>query len=189
MNAGLLLMLLATAPPLTAGDKLPAGDIRDPQAFARIRSYCMDTRGLSDFDRRIVKDFLNAESKPKHLLTKLPWRLVPECQEAGHDAAAKVEFVPIKVVRAVVPQGAADEVPDNPYAVKVVLEVVAAGSQELVYSVEARAVINAVGPADASAGSATGETINPVLEKRDALYHAFWDLINDVRQVRSPPAK
>jgi len=182
MKVGLLLLAISSL--LTANDKMPAGEIRNPQAFAKIRSFCVDTGGLSDFDRRIVKDFVKAESKPKHLLTKLPWKLVPECQGGASDATAKVEFVPLRVIRVVLPQGAPAQIPETPYAVKVALQVVNAGSQEPLYSVEARAVINAVGAADSSARSPTSEKTNPVLEKRDALYHAFWYLVDDVRQLK-----
>jgi len=180
----LILLLLVTSSLLTANDKMPTGEVRNPQAFAKIRSFCVDTGGLSNFDRGIVKDFVKAESKPKHLLTKLPWRLVPECQGRAPDAAAKVEFVPLRVTRVVLPQGAPGRIPETPYAVKVALQVVDAGSQEPLYSVEARAVINAVGPEDSPPRSPTSENTNPLLEKRDALYHAFWYLVDDVRQLK-----
>lgn len=90
MKVGLLLLAISSL--LTASDKPPARQITNPQALAKVRSFCVDTKALSKFDRHLVKDFLKAESKPKHLLAKLPWKLVPECEEGASDAAAKVEF-------------------------------------------------------------------------------------------------
>ncbi len=186
MKVGLLLVIISSL--LTAKDKTPAGEIRNPQALAKIRSFCVDTGGLSDFDRRIVKDFLKAESKPKHLLTKLPWKLVPECQGGSPDATAKVEFIPLSVIRVGRSQGAPSQTPERPYAIKVALQVVNADSQEPLYSVEARAVITAIGRADSSAGGyPASENTNPVLEKRDALYHAFWCLVEDLQQLKLIP--
>ena len=183
------LLLLAISTLATADDKRQAGEIRDPQAFAKVQSFCVDTAGLSDFDRRIVKDFLKAESKPKHLLTKLPWKLVPECQGGDSAASVRVEFAPIRVIRIVLPQGAPDQEPETPYAIKAVLDVVSADSQGPIYSVWSRAVMNGVGPANSSAGSSTSESVNPVMEKRDALYHAFWCLVDDLRQLKPTPTE
>lgn len=77
------------------------------------------------------------------------------------------------------PQGAPGQ-----YATKVALQIVDANSREALYSVEAGAVMNDVGPGDASASTPTSDNTNPVLEQRDALYHAFWALVNDVRQLQ-----
>ena len=61
-----------------------------------------------------------------------------------------------------------------------------ANSREELYNVEAGAVMNAVGPADSSESSAASDNTNPVLEQKDALYHAFWALVNDVQQLQLP---
>ena len=182
MKGGMLLLAISSL--LTASDKPPTGQITNPQALAQVRSFCVDTEALSKFDRHLVKDFLKAESKPKHLLAKLPWKLVPECEEGASHAAAKVEFVPLPLIRAGLPQGAPGQDTERPYATKVALQIVDANSREALYSVEAGAVMNDVGPADTSGRFPASDNTNPVLEQRDALYHAFWALVNDVRQLQ-----
>jgi hypothetical protein len=182
MKLGLL--LLAVSSLLTASDKPPTGEITDPQALAKVRSFCVDTEGLDDFDRHLVKDFLKAESKPKHLLAKLPWKLVPACEDGASDAAAKVEFVLLRVIKVGQPQATLGQEGERPYATKVALQIVDANSREALYSVEAGAVMNAIGPADSSASSPISDNTNPVLEQKDALYHAFWALVDDVRQLQ-----
>ena len=64
-----------------------------------------------------------------------------------------------------------------------------ADSQGPIYSVWSRAVMNGVGTANSSAGSSTSESVNPVMEKRDALYHAFWCLVDDLRQLKPTPTE
>jgi len=182
MTIGMLLLAIAVV--LPARDTAPAGEITNPQALAKVRSFCVDTEGLNDFDRHLLKDFLKAESKPKHLLAKLPWKLVPACEEGASDAAAKVEFVPLRVLKVGLPQATPGQETERPYATKVALQIVDANSREALYNVEAGAVMNAIGPADASASTAASDNTNPVLEQRDALYHAFWALVNDVRQLQ-----
>jgi hypothetical protein len=66
----------------------------------------------------------------------------------------------------------------------VALQIVDANSREALYTVEAGAVMNAIGPADTSASSPASDNTNPVLEQRDALYHTFWALVNDVQQLQ-----
>jgi len=188
MKTGLLVLAFSAA--LLASDKPPAGEIENPRALAVVGSYCVDTTDLSGFDRHLVKDFLKAESKPKHLLSKLPWKLVPECQGGASEATVKVQFVPLRLVRVVVPQGPPDQATERPYATKVALQVLDASSQDTIYKVEAGALMNAEGPADSSATVAASDSTNPTLEQRDALYHAFWALVEDVGQLkRSPPKR
>jgi hypothetical protein len=182
MKLGLLLLAISSL--LTASDKPPTGEITNPQALAKVRSFCVDTEGLNDFDRHLLKDFLKAESKPKHLLAKLPWKLVPACEEGASDAAAKVEFVPLRVINVGLPRATPGQEMERPYATKVALQIVDANSREALYSVEAGAVMNAIGPADSSASSPASDNTNPVLEQKDALYHAFWALVDDVRQLQ-----
>lgn len=62
--------------PLTGREKKPNGEILNPRALAEVRTYCIEKSALSGSDRYIVDGFLKTESKPKHLLTKLPWKLL-----------------------------------------------------------------------------------------------------------------
>jgi len=182
MKVGVLLLAISVL--LPARDTAPAGEITNPQALAKVRSFCVDTEGLNSFDSHLLKDFLKAESKPKHLLAKLPWKLVPACEEGASDAAAKVEFVPLRVINVGLPRATPGQEMERPYATKVALQIVDANSREALYSVEAGAVMNAIGPADSSASSPASDNTNPVLEQKDALYHAFWALVDDVRQLQ-----
>jgi hypothetical protein len=181
MRAGLLLLAISTL--LAASDKAPAGEIIDPPALAQVRSFCVDVRDLSGFDRHLVKDFLKAEGKPKHLLTKFPWKLVPECEQGASDAVAKVEFVRVWSNREGVPEVTLGQNVEKAHEVQVALQVVNASSQEPLYRVQAGPVMNAQGPGDASGHFPTSDNTNPVLEQRDALYHAFWSLVDDVRHL------
>jgi hypothetical protein len=176
------LVLLAGCSLLMAKDKLPSGEIRDRRALTQVQSFCVDTAGLSPFDRRLVNDFLKSESKPKHLLTKLPWKLVPECKEGASDATVKVEFVQLRVVYSRT-DGRRDQGADKPYSVIAALEVVGTDSQESVYKMQARAVMVGVGTAEADRQGPIDHT-NVVIEQRDALYHAFWYLVEDLRQIK-----
>ncbi len=182
MKAGTLLLAISVL--LPARDTPPVGQITNPQALAKVRSFCVDAEGLNGFDRHLLKDFLKAESKPKHLLAKLPWKLVPACDEGASDATAKVEFVPLRLIKVGLPQATPGQDTERPYATKVALQIVDANSREELYNVEAGAVMNAVGPADSSESSAASDNTNPVLEQRDALYHAFWALVDNVRQLQ-----
>jgi hypothetical protein len=185
MKAGLLLLAISSL--LAASDKGPTGQIIDPQTLANVRSFCVDLRDLSGFDRHLVKDFLKAEGKPKHLLTKFPWKLVPECEGRASDAVAKVEFVRVWSNRELVPQVTLGQDVEKPHEIEVTLQVVDASSQEPLYRVQARAVMNAQGPGDAAGHFPTSDNTNSVLEQRDALYHAFWSLVDDVQHLRRTP--
>jgi hypothetical protein len=69
------------------------------------------------------------------------------------------------------------------------LHVVDATSQESLYKVQSGAVMNAEGAGDAVSNSATSDNTNPVIEQRDALYHAFWALVDDVQRLRQTPTE
>ncbi|MGD0921151.1 MAG: hypothetical protein ABSA70_05215 [Terriglobia bacterium] len=83
-------LLLCFALPLVAKEKKPIGDILERDLFLKARTFCVDTRKLSAAEALDVRKFLDAESKPKKMLSKIPWQLVPECTQA--DAIVKIEF-------------------------------------------------------------------------------------------------
>ncbi len=184
MKAGLLLLVISSM--LAVTGKALAGQIIDPSALAQIQSYCVDTQNLSGFDRNLVKDFLKAQGKRKHLLTKLRWKLVPDCREGASDAVIKVEFVRVWMNRAGVgsPILTPGQDLERPYDIEVKLKVVDARSQETVYRVQAGAVEYAAGPGDSASHVPSSDNTNPVLERQDALYHAFGSLVGDVRHLR-----
>ena len=77
-------MLIFTLPMAGLAKKLE-GEVLDRRALAEVRTYCIEKGGLSDSDRYLVDGFLKSESKPKHLLTKMPWRF-----ESGTTAASRL---------------------------------------------------------------------------------------------------
>jgi len=190
LNKGTLTVcMLLIAFPINGQEKKPKGEVFDGQALTEVRSYCVEEGGLSDSDRYLVDGFLKTESKPKHLLTKLPWKLVEGCGSGSPDAIAAVAIVPLN--RIVIgagnptspPLGGTDSRdPDAP--IKVVLTVTDP-SQKLLYRTEALPLmydVTSASPQMPLSGSGPAE-------RRDALWHAFSHLIEDLPAVRGPIAK
>jgi hypothetical protein len=191
-------MLILTLP-ITGLAKKPSGEIPDRRALAEVRTYCIEKSGLSDSDRYIVDGFLKTESKPKHLLTKMPWKLVESCPDDNPDAIATVDFVPLNTVRTSngvptgpggVPAGppvSGTDARDPEAQVKVILTV-GDSSQKLLYRIEAMPL----GTDRPYAGQIT-PTEPPShggpVERLDAVYHVFWALINDLQGVRGATTK
>jgi hypothetical protein len=92
MKRWLWIILLLPASPLWAQNKKFDGFVMNAAAFQKIRSYCVDTHNLPDDQVKVIDHFVSQESKPKGLLTKLPWRRVANCQDAGIDAMVRLEF-------------------------------------------------------------------------------------------------
>jgi hypothetical protein len=190
LNKGTLTVcMLLIAFPITGGEKTPKGEVFDRRALTEVRSYCVEEGGLSDSDRYLVDGFLKTESKPKHLLTKLPWKLVEGCGTGSPDAIAAVAFVPLN--RIVIGVGDPTSPPlsgtdsrDPEAPIKVVLTVTDS-SQKLLYRTLALPLIYDVTSASpqlplSRAGPA---------ERQDALWHAFSHLIEDLLVVRGPTTK
>jgi hypothetical protein len=55
-------------------------------------SYCIDLSGLEDYEVYDVRGFIDQESKPGNLLTKVPWKLDKDCREGDSDVIVKLEF-------------------------------------------------------------------------------------------------
>ena len=83
-------LLLCFALPLVAKEKKPIGDILERDLFLKARTFCVDTGKLSAAEGLDVRKFLDVESRPKKLLSKISWQFVPDCREV--DAIVKVEF-------------------------------------------------------------------------------------------------
>ena len=92
----LTVCMLLIAFPMYGREKKPGGEIFDRRALSEARSFCIEKGELSDSDRYLLDGFLKTENKPKHLLTKIPWKLVEGCETGSPDAIATVEFVPLK---------------------------------------------------------------------------------------------
>lgn len=92
MKRWLWIILLLPGSPLFAKGKKFEGYVMDAAAFRAIQSYCIDTHNLPPREVKVIDQFILQESKPKGLLTKLPWHLLATCQDGGPEAIARVEF-------------------------------------------------------------------------------------------------
>jgi len=174
------ILLVASALPLAAKEKKLTGRISSPDEFGKIRSYCVDTSDLSGWEALDVRGFIETESKRKGLLTKLPWRLAGDCTESHLDALVVVRFPIVRVAKV----GAGNASPDpneDPqsqlFEVRAALQVSDRDSSRLLYEVEAAPVFY-------SSGRSPAPAVEPdhVL-RREALYHAFWALLDDIKRV------
>ena len=168
-------MLVAVIPPVTKLKK-PAGQIPDPTAFAAVRSYCVDASGLPENEAYELDAFVEEESKAGRLLTKIPWKLYPDCREASPDAIVKLEFPRMNVIS--VPLGQQPQDPDlHPYRIKAVILVLDAESSKMLYK-------NQADPLDSPTLEEQGSGGDPpVVQRRNAMYGAFWTLGQDVQRV------
>ena len=190
LNKGTLTVcMLLIAFPITAREKKLNGEILDRRALTEVRSYCIEEGGLSDSDRYIVYGFLKAESKPKHLLTKMPWKLVEGCGTGSPDAIAAVAFVPLNRIaiaggEPIGPPLSGTDSRDPEAPIKVVLTVTDS-SQKLLYRTQAMTLIQDVTSSSEQPALSRGTPA----ERQDALYHAFWHLIEDLLAVRRSTTK
>ncbi len=182
---------------ITVRAKNLKGEIPDRRALAEVRTYCVQKSGLSSSDRYILDGFLKTESKPKHLLTKLPWKLVENCRDGRPDAIATVEFVPLHYRRLVLgePTGPRETVTDSrdPEApIKVVLTV-RDSSQKLLYRAQAMPLTSDEPDRIPPPGPAHPPEMPPrhggPVERQDAVYHVFWALIGDLQAMHGSTTK
>lgn len=85
------ILLLPGSPLFTQNNKFE-GYVMDAAAFGKIQSYCVDTHNLPPDQVKVIDQFVLQESKPKGLLTKLPWHRRATCENAGLDALVRMEF-------------------------------------------------------------------------------------------------
>lgn len=171
------IVLLAVSP-LAAKEKKPTGEIPDAAAFAKITSYCIDMSQLSGNDAYTVRGFVKTESKPKKLLTKLPWKLYRDCRDEEPDAVVKVEFPLLR--NSAVEMGTPSDPLSPPFSelrTKAVLEISDASSSQVLYKVEASPLDNPL----VDSGVERGDSL--ALQRHNAMYNAFSTLIDDVHRV------
>jgi len=181
MRRWLLLVLLTLALPLSAyAIKKPTGKITDPAAFAMIRTYCVDASDLPDYEAVDVEGLVKAESKPKRLLTKVPWTLVANCTQSQPDAIIKVTFRRLRRmnVRLGQPPAPGEIESAAPYAIRAVLQVSDASSSQLLYETDAAPLSNSM-----TGESVVAEEEPDHLLRRNAAYNAFWTLVQDLRRA------
>ncbi len=179
----LTVCMILSAFPIYSREKRAAGEIFDQGALATVQSYCIEKSGLSDSDRYLLDGFLKAESKPKRLLTKMPWKLVESCETGSPDAIVTVEFVQLSSVNKGPGQTAGPPMtrtdsrdPDAP--IEVILTVNGSG-QKLLYRAEAMPLTTDATPDPTDQPNRGG----PV-SRQDALYHGFWALKDDLLAMR-----
>ncbi len=95
-----VVLACAAVPPAAAKVKL-AGKVLNAAALSKVKAYCVDTSNLKgpvypgdvprpeQFD---VRKLVRRESKPKGLLSKLPWKLEANCSAPGVDAVVRFKF-------------------------------------------------------------------------------------------------
>jgi hypothetical protein len=180
MKTGLYLLMLAAAIPAVGKPKKPTGQISDPAAFARVRSYCVDASDLPGNEAYEVNGFIKDQSKPGSLLTRIPWKLCPDCREASPDAVIKLQFPRMNVTGVLLGQPPRPEDVDrNPYRIKAILMVLEAESSKVLYK-------NQADPLDVGTVDDQGSGGDPpALQRRNAMYGAFWALTQDVRRAEN----
>lgn len=173
------IFLLASLPLAANAGKKPVGRIPDVAAFNSVRSYCIDTSGLSGPEAYDVKAFVKVQSRPKGLLTKLPWKLEGECTKESPDAIAKVSFRLLNKVGVVIgtpPDGRLP--PVDSYALRAYLQVFDGESQKILYELESQPLDNP----DPERSTIPDEEPLPLL-RRNATYRAFWTMIEDLQRT------
>jgi len=66
------------------------GKVFDRDGLKQTRSYCVDVSFLEGSRAAEIREFLAEDGGPKKLLSRLPWRLEPDCTKA--DAVARIYF-------------------------------------------------------------------------------------------------
>jgi hypothetical protein len=164
--------------PAAVAAKKPTGKISDPAAFSKIQSYCIDTSDLSGDEALDLKNFVSAENKPKKLLSKLPWTLVSDCSQGPPDVVVRMElqkFAPI---------GNNAPAEGELFTFRAVLRLSQGSFSQVLYEVEAA-------PSNNSMGAMSDAPLNdpPAVQRYDAIYAAFWMLIEDVQRVSQSSPK
>jgi hypothetical protein len=190
-KVGLAAWIVLLALPSAGREKKTNGEIPDRNALNQVRTYCVDERELTSSDRYIVDGFLTSENKPKHLLAKLSWKRADGCEDSNVDAIATVEFVGLKSVNVGTggptgPVASSTDSRDPESLFKVVLTV-NDPDQKLLYRAEAM-------PLASDEPIAAGEPTEPPrhggpIERQDAVYHAFWGLIEDLHALGGAATK
>lgn len=172
------LLVCITLLPQVAQARKPYGKVIDEQALENVRSYCFDTTGLSEQDAYLVHGFAKNENKPKHLLTKLPWKLMPSCQAGNPDAVVKVNFGSIKTFGVLF--GANTPTPmtrgeSTRYEPKAILEAIEKNSDQIIYKAQATPLANT------SSNSSMPAPDNLTALRLQALRNVVATLVHDVR--------
>ena len=155
--------------PAAASAKKPRGEISNLAAFSKVRSYCVDASDLPSDEAYDLKRFISNESGPKKLLPKLPWLLASDCSEGTPGVTVRIEFQKFSPAN--------PSAQGEPPTIRTYLRVFQGSSSQVLYEVEAA-------PSNNSMGAMSNDEEDPLAVQRyDAVYAAFWFLIEDVHRV------
>jgi hypothetical protein len=161
-----VILACAAVPAAAAGAKL-AGKVLGAAALSKVRTYCVDTSNLevpearvAEYEEFAVRELVKAESGPKGLLSKLPWRLEANCSAPGLDAVLWFEF-PLAAARG---WEARSLVSDK-------------ASSRVIYIAEGNSLGYRLG------GTGDDIEVRDELHCRDAAYNALWALVSDVKAI------
>ena len=173
-----VILMSAIPVPAAASAKKPTGKISDLAAFSKIHSYCVDSSDLPGDEALDVKRFVSNENKPKYLLSKLPWTLVSDCENGSPDVTLRMEF------QKFAPNHQNAPAEGEAYTIRAYLRLSQDSSSPTLYEVEAA-------PTNNSMGAMSDAPMNDPLavQRYDAVYTAFWMLVEDVKRVSQMNAK
>lgn len=89
-SALVILMAIACTAPSFAKNAKTLGQVPDPDALAKVKTYCIDPVKGSQADAGEVRKFAADENDPKKTLGKLRWTLMDGCAQA--DAVMSFNF-------------------------------------------------------------------------------------------------
>lgn len=174
--------------PLAAKQRKPAGEISDKTAFQNVQRYCIDLGTLEDYEAYDVRGFIERESRPGKLLTKIPWKMEKDCDDSDLDAAVRLEFPRSSVDRlGSGPPPAGPGIDGQPapvvvggreprYHTKALLRVISRQNNATIYQCEA----DPLSPEGSDSGPlASADTT----QRYNAMYHAFWTRAQDIKRV------
>jgi hypothetical protein len=94
--SGTTLILTLCVVSSAAYAKKTEGEVPDPAALSRVKSYCIDTSQMNTSEAGDVQKFVEEQKTPKKLLGKLPWSLADNCTQA--DAVITLKFEPTSIM-------------------------------------------------------------------------------------------
>jgi hypothetical protein len=81
---------LGVAVPLVGSSKKSSGQILDEQGFRNVQTVCAEVEDIGPRYATMVQTFLKSQDNPKSLVSRLPWKIVPDCSQA--DAVMRFKF-------------------------------------------------------------------------------------------------
>ena len=166
-----------------------AGKISDKKAFQNVQHYCIDLSRLEDYEAYDVRGFIERESRPGKLLTKIAWKIEKDCDDSDLDAVVKLEFPRLRVDRL----GSGPPPIDSP-GIDGRPPTVAVGGQEPLYHTKALLRVTSrqnngtIYQCEADPLSPEGNDSGPVAaadttQRYNALYSAFWTPAQDIKRA------